>query len=115
MACPNDRPVLLQGVVFKDEGRWIARCFTFDHTAQGDTPEKALANCIETLIIDIQFAVEHKSMAHLKPVPSEEVLAYFSHMTAQRPLCPEITVPFRADRPTRGVAAFSRARKLAFA
>lgn len=42
----------IRAVIFPDHGKWVAQCLEVDVGAQGDSPEKALANLEVALKIE---------------------------------------------------------------
>jgi len=66
---PNqEESVLLEGVVYKEGDKYVARCFTVDHAAQADTPRTAIQECVEGLLADIAFALKHGTVGYLEGV-----------------------------------------------
>ena len=62
---------LLRGIVFKQGDVWIAQCLEIDHAAQAADPQAAIKECVEGLLEDIKFAVDHGTFHDLKPAPME--------------------------------------------
>jgi len=103
--------VLLRGVVFPQGGVWVARCFEVDHAAQAATPQSAIKECVEGVLADIEFALEHKTLGHLKPIPLDEMLELCadSEFYRQRRVHLPVPSPDGGVSHTPGVAEFNRA------
>ena len=69
MAKQRVKGIQFEGVVFKDGDVWVARCLTIDHATQADNPAAAIRECIDTLTMDVQHAIENDTLNRLKPAP----------------------------------------------
>lgn len=118
----QNRRVLLRGVVFKENDKWVARCLVpVDHAVQADLPQTAVRLCVECVLSDIEYAVEHGSFDQLKPPPASEYIPLWlgaegeGHRYRAREvefsLPPE--TPGGERRSVRGLAEFERAHAVA--
>ena len=122
MATKNTQRIepLLSGIVFKENDVWIARCITIDHTAQADHPVRAIRECIEGVVADLEYAIEHDSLEYLQPAPVSDIVRYWRETDVQKryqprrislPICSEGGCTSRAE----GTAAFDRITSLVHA
>ena len=100
------KPVL-HGIVFKEGDMWVARCLDIDHTAQARTPQSAIKECIDGLLHDIQFAIEHDTLEYLKPAPISEKMRIWWERPEHEYRPREIDIP---AKPTGGHASSRKAR-----
>lgn len=118
MARKEERP-LLTGVVFKKQDVWVAQCFTVDHAAQADNPRTAIKECVDGVLADIEFAIEHDAFGRLKPLPLAEQLAYLAARSPEPPkvyrsrsVSVSMPAPQGGTTRVRGLARFESAAAL---
>lgn len=112
-------PVLLRGVVYKEGDHWIALCFDIYHAGHADNPRTAIKECVECILIDVEFAIEHNSWDHLKAMPVEEKLRCLALVSQSgkryRPKRVRLRAPSAKGRPSwvDGVTRFDRVPAMA--
>ena len=107
----NTIPVL-RGIVFKEGKYWIARCLTVDHTAQAGNPRAAIRECIEGVLDDLKYAIEHDTLEYLKPAPMSQTVRLWADpkRRSYNPRKVELPIPSSTGGPSfvPGCAEFDR-------
>jgi len=70
----REKKVTLEGIVYKEGNWYVARCLTIDHAAQAKTPAQAIMDCIAGVQDDLEFAIQHGTLDHIRPAPFREML-----------------------------------------
>ena len=84
----------LRGVVYPEQGQWIAHCRELDVGAQGETLDDAVAGMIELCEFQIQTALEDGDLESIfRPAPSRFWQLYFSANRRRKPARKSLTPP----------------------
>jgi hypothetical protein len=99
--------ITLRGIVYPEDGMWLAHCLEMDIVAEGKTPRQALEDVVDLCNLQFQVALEEGDIGSaFRPAPPEYWKLFFM---ARKKL--SVSKSIRTTKPIEGFEA----RELTFA
>jgi len=71
--------VTLRGIVYAEDGTWLAHCLEMDIVAEGSDPQRALNDLLELCDFQLRVAAEEADLeSAFKPAPPEYWKLFFT-------------------------------------